>query len=440
MTSYLITTTGAGTFHTAPDCPVGTSILIEAWGAGAGGEGTTAGGAGGGGAYASSNYIVTPNDVSGGISYSVGSGSAGTSGSAVSAGGDTSWSTNNLNVIRNTTNVGPPVVGTPGTLPTNWSTSQNTVTTMSTQVVGFGTDNSGLPYIDFRVFGTPDATGNIQLLSDVNAPVTVTQYTVSLYLTLIAGSLTNVTVDQEVAAATGQNFSGFISSPVFTNVVPTSTQTRFSTTFTQPATAAFNWLIIQYDVTSGAAVDVTLRVAGWQLEAAASATFYKSTPGYALAAGAATHSGTTGGAGGTTAASTGSVSTFAGGAGAAENASGSGGGGSAGKTGAGANGTTAGVGGTADNGSGGAGGARATTTPGNPGTSNVEGGGGGGGLITATSGVGGAGGVPGGGGGGAATTGSTGGAGGRGQIRLTYSGSYSNAVMTFRPALQLWDH
>src|SRR6185437_2919338 len=109
--STLITATGAGTWTVPPDCPAGTTIVAETWGAGAGASGrvsTTFGAAGAGGAYAKENYVVTANDVTNGIPYVVGAGSAGTSGANPTAGGYTIFGTN---VIGNS-NMNGAVTGT----------------------------------------------------------------------------------------------------------------------------------------------------------------------------------------------------------------------------------------------------------------------------------------------------------------------------------------
>ncbi len=58
------------------------------------------------------------------------------------------------NSIRNSTMQGV-VPGTPGTLPTNWALNTG-ASGLSSQIVGSGTE-SGIPYFDFRFFGTAAA-------------------------------------------------------------------------------------------------------------------------------------------------------------------------------------------------------------------------------------------------------------------------------------------
>lgn len=432
----VITITGAGTSTWAIpiDCPAGTSITSECWGAGSGASGRSgsAFGAGGaGGAYASGTHVVTAAEITtGNIAYTIGAGSAGTNNANPSGGGgDTTFGTNNANIFQNSTYLGT-VSGTPGTLPTN-AVYSGTLG-LSKQIVGFGTDGgTGLPYIDIRFFGNTTATSNLAIFFDQAIPVGVLQYTVSGYVAVVAGAKTNLT-SVYVAHVDAQTSAGaYVSTPLATaNVFSTisSTLTRSSATATFPATSALAALYFQVGGNTGLAVDCTFRLAGLQLEQAAAASTFASTPVITMAKGGGAPSATTGGVGGvanssgTTLHSVGYDLAFSGGSGAAFNANGSGGGGAGGKDGVGAVGTTAGVGGQGDSSTGGAGGTVATVSPGNAGTANAEGGGGGGSLKTATSGTGGAGGAPGGGAGAAVTAGTaTGGAGAAGQIRLTYT-------------------
>lgn len=411
-----LTTPGAGSWPVPLDCPPGTLLTVEEWAAGAGANGQTStsfGAGGGGGGYASSVIRV---DARSSYSYSIGAGSNGGTGANPAAGGNTSFSVS-PNLISNTTNVGI-VTGTPGTLPTGLAIfNQNGLTT---SVIGSGIDTNGLPYLDISFVGTTTATGSTQL-NFGNVPISPsTQYTFSGSLSFVGGSLTNVTsfgLNVDTETLTGS----YLATPINPTPAVTSTSTRFQGTATSGATAFLANLYVVFGYTTGTAINVTLRYAGFQFEAAAAAsTFTTTPPTNVLASGGQGPVGNTGGLGGAVSNSMGTTK-FAGGAGAAFNASGSGGGGGAGKDGAGQVGTTAGVGGHGDGTSvGGAGGAVKTTSPGNPGTANVEGGGGGGGLTTAA-GTGGAGGAPGGGGGGTAVASGTGGAGARGQIRLTYT-------------------
>lgn len=441
MTVVVLTSTGSGTWKVPADCPAGTPVTVECWGAGSGANGQTGtsyGAGGAGGAYAGSTYIVSPNDAASGISYVIGAGTAGLSGSNPAAGGNTTWSTNNLNLLPNSTNVGAVM---PSTLPIGWYAYTGD-TGLTISMVGFGIVQ-GLPYIDIGVVGTvTGATGVTILLSGAGsypncATVASSTYVCSTYTAIVGGNMTNVGgVSMQSSAYTGTTW---VASNYNANVSTTSTLTQnVSTAFTTAAATNFSSLYLLIYYSTGAAINVTLRIAAGQFELGSTATAFKGSPGYTLAQGGGGPVGNTGGIG-SAAASIGSIATFAGGSGAAYNASGSGGGGAGGHVGAGGTGTTAGVGGQGDGTTGGAGGAVKATTPGNTGVANVEGGGGGGGLKT-VAGTGGVGGAPGGGGGGAAVATGTGGTGGRGQIRLTYTAQFAPGVIGRPPMLQLWDH
>lgn len=405
MTSVVLTTTGAGTWQPPAECVAGTRVNVETWGGGSGGSGTgsTQGGGGAGAPYASRTYTITPNDVASGVALTIGIGGAGNTGVG-SVGGDTSFSTNNLNLVRNSVNQAA-AVGVPGTLPTNWSTNFGAITGLSTEVVAFGTDPStGLPYLDLRTSGIPSASGTLSYFADSSMTAGVATYVASGYFAVLATGtqLTNVATPF-IQYLSLPSFSN----PGFANFTLTNTVTRQSCSGANPAGSTGATICIGFAVTISQAIDITVRMSGWQFELAGSPTFFKSTPGYTLAKGGAAPITTSGGVG-TATGCIGDV-TSAGGSGRNYNAAGSGGGGAGGKDGAGATATTS-TGGTGDNGSGGA-----------ANTANVEGGGGGT-ASTANGGTGTAGGAPGGGGGGSdgASGTRTGGAGGRGQIRLTF--------------------
>lgn len=167
------------------------------------------------------------------------------------------------NSIRNNSMVGA-VAGTPGTLPTNWATSS---TGLTRSIVGTGTEN-GIPYIDIRFAGTTGATfGSINL--DTSTGITAANgqnWTMSSTLSLVGGSLTNVTGPKHEV---GQNDSGgaFLSNLTGSVLAITASPTRFSTTFsTNNASTAFVQPRVTFSWTSGVAVDFTIRVAAPQLE------------------------------------------------------------------------------------------------------------------------------------------------------------------------------
>lgn len=412
MTSVVITGSGAGTWSYPGDCPAGTLINVETWGGGSGGSGTgaTNGGGGAGAAYSASSYMVTPNDVASGVAYNLGAGGIGQTGTGL-VGGDTDWSTNNLNANRNSIFAGA-VVGSPGTMPTNCSTAQGGGLTRT--VVGFGIDaGSGFPYFDIKLTGTTATNTSALILVESAAVVTPSvAWISSVYWAFVGGAVTNIS-SRDLTVDFSNSGTGYISTAGTTQSQVTSTLTRISHTGTTTAATDRTNLYISLNYSLGVAIDITLRIAAPQIELGSSVTFWKSTPGYALAKGGAAPITTSGGVGGATATSIG-VTKFAGGSGRAYNVAGSGGGGSAGKDGAGVTATTS-AGGAGDNSSGGA-----------ADTANVEGGGGGT-ASTANGGTGGSGGAPGGGGGGSdgASGTRTGGNGANGQIRLTYTSAIS---------------
>lgn len=415
----------SGTLWMPPsDCPAGTSINVEAWGAGAGaGSGASFGSGAAGGAYVSTSmYVVTPNDVANGVPYALGVGSIGRSNAQPSNGGATSWSNNNLNLINNATYQGG-AVGTPGTLPFSWGAFNLAGSGLSLDLVSLYNDLTGMPVIAFRLHGTAAGTPTI-VFGPTGEPVTPGSYTDSLYMAQGGGSQTNVTAIGYVVDA----FDGggnYLSTPISPTVSLTTAFQRFSSPVTMPAsTASSN--NCAYVTCAAGAVDLTVLFKGFQMEAGGTLTAWKSTPGYTLAPGGAAGIGTAGGVGSTT----GYVTDFfgyaePGGNGQAYSAAGSGGG---------APGNPGGMGGSASGGNGGVGGAGqlggpvSTTTPGNSGLPDVSGGSGGGGLVR-TSGVGGSGGFPGAGAGACTGSAGTGGNGAGGQIRLTYA-----ATLPFRPA------
>ena len=179
------------------------------------------------------------------------------------------------NSIRNNTMVGA-VVGTPGTIPTNWQVFTN-VTGLTRQIVGTGTEN-GITYIEVKLSGTPSGSGVYQFQfepSNAVAALTAQTWTASSYLKLQAGSYAGVSSNRF-------GFSEYTSGGAFitfnTVVVASATSAALSTqraTATQTlnggATTAF--LLPYFElVLSGAAIDITLRIGLPQLELGAFAT------------------------------------------------------------------------------------------------------------------------------------------------------------------------
>lgn len=428
MTTVLLNTSGPGTWTVPAPLVAGSTISVEGWGGGGGGgsrsSGSAFGSGGGGGAYVQSDYQITPNDVANGIPYVVATGASGGSGGNGVAGNPTTFSNNNLNLLTNSVQGGAAV----GVLPTNW-TSNGTPTGT---IVNVGTDvTTGLPFVDVQWSGTTSGTHADFAFDGFLVSTGSTAYCASAYLAIVGGSTTNISSVQ-IITDDWTSSDSFLAAIITTTCSLTSTLTQFSGHASTAATGLRVTTGLQINWTAGNAINITIRVAGAQIEAGTSPSAWKSTPGYLNAPGGSASNGASGGAGGTGGAGTGTKNS--GGAGAAYNVAGAGGGGSGGADGAGNAGTTSGVGGQGDATTGGAGGTVSATSPGTAGTANQEGGGGGGALTTigGSGSVAGAGGAPGGGGGGQVffngSSNGTGGAGAIGQIRITYVGAITNIL------------
>jgi len=175
------------------------------------------------------------------------------------------------NSIRNNTMVGA-VAGTPGTLPTNW-TSQ--LSGLTQTIVGTGTSN-GIAYVDIRLNGTTSNTFfNINVEGQTNIAATNAQtWTGSVWLSVVGGSTTNIT---SLAWSLNQYSSvpAYLSTLSGTNRVSTisSTLTRITDTYTtNNASIAFVQPVLAMLCGLGVAIDITLRIGLPQLEQGAFAT------------------------------------------------------------------------------------------------------------------------------------------------------------------------
>jgi len=178
------------------------------------------------------------------------------------------------NSIRNSSMVGA-VAGSPGTAPTNWTTSPVGLTQT---IVGIGTED-GLPYIDFRFNGT--ATGTDLTVGFEGSNVIVAAngqaWANSSYLKVVAQpspplSIVLNTVERTSAGA-------FVASGSSAALSLTSSLNRFSfvRTLSGGATVERVQPRVLVTLTNGAAYDFTIRIAAPQMELGAYATTWVPT-------------------------------------------------------------------------------------------------------------------------------------------------------------------
>lgn len=176
-------------------------------------------------------------------------------------------STNN---VRNNTMAGA-VVGNPGTFPNNWVRS--IASGLSSEVTGLGQED-GIDYIEIHIWGTPTASGTRQIRFDgfSHPAVAASINTLSAFVKLTAGSLANISnfylvMDNADSAQASLNQYAAIT------IAPTSAALRTqrysavstATAFTNAATAYVR-PYMQFQVTSGLAIDMTIRIGLPQIE------------------------------------------------------------------------------------------------------------------------------------------------------------------------------
>ncbi len=183
------------------------------------------------------------------------------------------YESQSTNYIKNSTMQGA-VAGTPGTLPTNWST-YSAGSSLTREVVGVGTEY-GMPYIDLRLYGTPVASNGYQLFFEPTSGITGVQgetFTLSVFVRYVAGSLSNVTpirlsID-EYDSTSGYEAGG--------NAIVTIPEDMPSSPlyYTRPLSDVDTDRVrgvVQVSTTTGQAVDVTLRFYQPQMEKQSSAS------------------------------------------------------------------------------------------------------------------------------------------------------------------------
>lgn len=173
------------------------------------------------------------------------------------------------NSLRNSTCVGA-VVGTPGTLPTNW-TSFTGAAGISMEIVGAGIED-GINYIDVRAFGTAAAASSFGVVCEASTAVSATLgqvWTGSMFIRFVGGSLTGIT-GSGVTVAERNNTGVFLMQSASGSGMPSSeplrTTRRFVTRTLDQATVAFVTPGNYVGYANGATIDVTMRFGLPQLE------------------------------------------------------------------------------------------------------------------------------------------------------------------------------
>jgi hypothetical protein len=174
------------------------------------------------------------------------------------------------NSIRNNTMQGA-VVGTPGTLPTNWSVAS--AAGLTTNVIGTGTSN-GVIYVDLQVTGTSSATAYI-LAFDTTTQIATSvgqNWAWSLWIAFVGGSLSNVTTVSADFRESNSGGTQLASGGVTLSTVTSSLVRKSATRTLSQATTAFIQPRLRLTIINGAAIDLTLRIGLPQLELGAFAT------------------------------------------------------------------------------------------------------------------------------------------------------------------------
>lgn len=175
------------------------------------------------------------------------------------------------NKVRNSRFLGT-LAGTPGTLPSGWTMSN--MRGLSSQIVGSGITSDGMPYMDVRLFGTPTSTGVVPLNAQGTTAALGQVWTSSVYAAFVGGSLTNVG-SMQVAIQEETSASAYLKAWT-TNTTMTGTLVRHTRSATlDGAGVGIARFYAGPNVTSGLALDVTIRFAAPQMELAAAASVYE---------------------------------------------------------------------------------------------------------------------------------------------------------------------
>jgi hypothetical protein len=167
------------------------------------------------------------------------------------------------------------VAGTPGAAPTHWAIS-STGSGITRQINAAGVED-GLSYFEVRFSGTNSSGGVLQIgvANEGNTAVAAAEgdvLTAAAFVKLAAGSLSGLTSVTVLMRA--RNAGGSQISAGSTTITPTGAALggqRVQATHTMPALTAFAQAQVLLTVPIGGTIDVTLRVAGLQHQAASAA-------------------------------------------------------------------------------------------------------------------------------------------------------------------------
>lgn len=164
------------------------------------------------------------------------------------------------------------VIGSGGALPTYWAIAGEG--TLAVEIIGTGT-SAGLAYVDIKISGTTSTTAlslNYEGQAQVSA-ATGQSWTTSNFVALEGGSVSNI---DEISTRVRENsVGGSVLQTGKTAFTPTASLTRYShaRTLTEATTERVAAALF-INFSSGATIDITLRIAAPQLEQGAFPTSY----------------------------------------------------------------------------------------------------------------------------------------------------------------------